>query len=51
MSLRGYLLKTLCIGPTIFADWGDRINVTVTNNLRTNGYVILHLTLLSDELS
>ncbi|KAB5559524.1 benzenediol:oxygen oxidoreductase [Coniochaeta sp. 2T2.1] len=24
-------------GPTIFADWGDRINITVTNNLRTNG--------------
>ncbi|KAL1874014.1 hypothetical protein VTK73DRAFT_568 [Phialemonium thermophilum] len=24
-------------GPTIFADWGDRINVTVTNHLRDNG--------------
>jgi FtsP/CotA-like multicopper oxidase with cupredoxin domain len=26
-------------GPTIVADWGDRINITVINNLRTNGYV------------
>lgn len=24
-------------GPTIFADWGDTISVTVTNNLKNNG--------------
>ena len=24
-------------GPTIKADWGDTIRVTVTNNLRVNG--------------
>ncbi|KAK1753342.1 benzenediol:oxygen oxidoreductase [Echria macrotheca] len=27
-------------GPTIFADWGDNIEVTVINNLRTNGTAI-----------
>jgi FtsP/CotA-like multicopper oxidase with cupredoxin domain len=26
-------------GPTIFANWGDTIQVTVINNLDTNGYV------------
>ncbi|KAJ4406504.1 hypothetical protein N0V85_004494 [Neurospora sp. IMI 360204] len=26
-------------GPTITADWGDWINVTVINKLLTNGYV------------
>lgn len=24
-------------GPTIVADWGDRLNITVINNLRDNG--------------
>ena len=27
-------------GPTITADWGDRITVTVINNLIHNGYVL-----------
>jgi hypothetical protein len=27
-------------GPTIFADWGDNLEITVINNLQTNGYVL-----------
>ncbi|KAK4145141.1 laccase [Dichotomopilus funicola] len=31
------LINNKIIGPTIFADWGDTIQVTVINNLETNG--------------
>ncbi|KAK3936690.1 laccase [Diplogelasinospora grovesii] len=31
------LINNKILGPTITADWGDRIQVTVINNLRTNG--------------
>ncbi|KAH6637198.1 laccase [Chaetomium tenue] len=31
------LINNKIMGPTIFADWGDTIQVTVINNLDTNG--------------
>lgn len=31
------LVNNKITGPTIFADWGDNIEVTVINNLRANG--------------
>jgi len=36
-QLMGAYQPNTTLGPTIFADWGDRVNITVTNNLRTNG--------------
>jgi FtsP/CotA-like multicopper oxidase with cupredoxin domain len=27
-------------GPTIIADWGDILEITVTNSLTTNGWVL-----------
>lgn len=34
-----HIVPNQTLGPTIFADWGDKIEVTVINNLETNGYV------------
>ncbi|KAK3306164.1 laccase-1 [Chaetomium strumarium] len=31
------LVNGTILGPTILADWGDKIEVTVINNLKTNG--------------
>lgn len=32
-----FLINGQYMGPTIFADWGDYVEVTVTNNLQNNG--------------
>ncbi|KAK3376848.1 multicopper oxidase-domain-containing protein [Lasiosphaeria ovina] len=37
VKVKAMLVNGQFPGPTLTANWGDRINITVVNNLRTNG--------------
>ncbi|KAK3711066.1 laccase, multicopper oxidase, benzenediol:oxygen oxidorectuctase [Vermiconidia calcicola] len=32
-----FLINGEYMGPTLYADWGDHVEITVTNNLQDNG--------------